>query len=275
MISVVIPLYNKEQYILPTLHSLLEQQGVEFEVIVVDDGSTDGSVAAVERLQDKRITLVQQPNGGPSSARNTGVRHAHFDWVLYLDADDKLLPDALATFAKYIRSQQGIDCFCCNFYTEQGGKRRLFATRYPEGLIPNNFRAFLFHRCFPRTGTAVFRKDFLSQHPFKEYLRRYEDLEQLFQMFPYGKFYRISQPLFVYNTDGCAASQPRKNWKEDFAAYIDIDDQLSWRNIALYDFFLKAKNDYPIESFFHYKEYSRKKTLYCFTLFIKFLTKLI
>ena len=90
MISVVIPLYNKEASIKQALMSVLSQSYQEFEVVIVDDGSTDNSVAKVEEIQDSRIRLIRQENGGPSKARNTGVKNAKGEWILFLDADDEL-----------------------------------------------------------------------------------------------------------------------------------------------------------------------------------------
>ena len=95
MISVVIPLYNKEASIKQALMSVLSQSYQEFEVVIVDDGSTDNSVAKVEEIQDSRIRLIRQENGGPSKARNTGVKNAKGEWILFLDADDELLPNAI------------------------------------------------------------------------------------------------------------------------------------------------------------------------------------
>lgn len=90
MISVVIPLYNKEPIIKKTLNSVLSQDYSDFEVVVVDDGSTDNSVAIVESIAGPRIRLIKQENGGPSKARNTGVKNAKGDWIVFLDADDEL-----------------------------------------------------------------------------------------------------------------------------------------------------------------------------------------
>lgn len=95
-ISVVIPLYNKEKSIAQSLQSVLNQSYTDFEIVVVDDGSTDKSVEIVEGIEDARLKLFKQPNAGPSKARNTGVGHASGEWIVFLDADDELLPNALS-----------------------------------------------------------------------------------------------------------------------------------------------------------------------------------
>lgn len=76
LISVVIPLYNKEETIEQSLNSVLLQKGCEFEVVVVDDGSTDNSVEQVKKINNSKIKLVSQSNGGPGAARNTGAQAA-------------------------------------------------------------------------------------------------------------------------------------------------------------------------------------------------------
>lgn len=89
MISVVIPLYNKEEYIERAIKSVLSQTFQNFEIIVVNDGSTDNSVRAVENILDSRIHLVNQTNMGVSAARNRGVEESSFEYIAFLDADDK------------------------------------------------------------------------------------------------------------------------------------------------------------------------------------------
>jgi len=88
MFSVVIPLYNKEAYVKSTLASVLQQTFEDFEVLVVDDGSTDDSVSVVNSLEDSRIRVVSQTNSGVSSARNRGVVEAKHEFIAFLDADD-------------------------------------------------------------------------------------------------------------------------------------------------------------------------------------------
>jgi glycosyltransferase involved in cell wall biosynthesis len=93
-VSVIIPAYNAEKYIVETVQSALDQTCQDLEVIVVDDGSKDGTLTALEVFGD-RIRVHQQPNGGVARARNTGVSLARGSWVAFLDADDLWLPHKL------------------------------------------------------------------------------------------------------------------------------------------------------------------------------------
>lgn len=101
MISVVIPAYNAEKTIAATLESVLAQSFPPHEVIVVDDGSKDGTPAVVESFAP-RVRLVRQANAGPSAARNNGIRSASGDWIALLDADDTWHPDKLAVQAEQL-----------------------------------------------------------------------------------------------------------------------------------------------------------------------------
>jgi glycosyltransferase involved in cell wall biosynthesis len=91
-VSVVVPLYNKERYVRRALDSIAVQTFRDFEVIVVDDGSSDGGPEIAASFDDERFRLVRQPNAGPASARNRGLAQARGEFVAFLDADDAWRP---------------------------------------------------------------------------------------------------------------------------------------------------------------------------------------
>ena len=98
--SIVMPLYNKEREVGRAVRSVLGQTVADFELIVVDDGSTDESASRVREFADPRIRLLEQPNAGVAEARNAGVRAARGGWVAFLDADDEWRPDFLETLRR-------------------------------------------------------------------------------------------------------------------------------------------------------------------------------
>ena len=93
-VSVVIPAYNRASLVGQAIDSALAQTFTDREIVVVDDGSTDGTAAAVETYGD-RVRLVRKPNGGEASARNAGIREAKGTWIAFLDSDDLWEPEAL------------------------------------------------------------------------------------------------------------------------------------------------------------------------------------
>lgn len=95
--SIVVPLYNKAPYIETALRSVLDQSISDFELIVIDDGSTDGGAELVRAFDDPRITVIRQANGGVSRARNVGISMAQGEWVAFFDADDWMHPEYFAT----------------------------------------------------------------------------------------------------------------------------------------------------------------------------------
>jgi glycosyltransferase involved in cell wall biosynthesis len=102
MISVIIPLFNKEDYIAETINSILNQTYKDFEVIVVNDGSTDNSLQVLEKYKDERLKIFSIENAGVSIARNFGVQNAKYHYVAFLDADDYWDKNFLSEMAQLI-----------------------------------------------------------------------------------------------------------------------------------------------------------------------------
>ena len=134
MISVVIPLYNKEQSIYSTLQSVCEQTYTDIEIIVVNDGSTDDSAAVAASYPDTRIRIINKENGGVCSARNRGIQEAKGDYVALLDGDDQWDKEYLAEQVMMIHDFPEAAMWGINFAEVRNGQLiRTLATGLPDG----------------------------------------------------------------------------------------------------------------------------------------------
>ncbi len=145
MISIVIPLYNKEKQIMNTLFTVLQQTFQNFEVVIVDDGSTDNSIEEVKKIHDSRIRIIHQINMGVSAARNRGVEVAKYNLVAFLDADDEWKSEYLET--QYYLYQKYPECsvYTCNyeFQHSDGKVSNTIIHKLPfqeeDGILSNYF----------------------------------------------------------------------------------------------------------------------------------------
>ena len=146
-ISVVIPLYNKAPHIQRALQSILRQTFQNFEIIVVNDGSTDDSEEKATEISDARIRLVNQENSGVSAARNRGIEESTSELIAFLDADDEWMPRHLETVLRLYNNFPDCGAFATARISHSFGGKRVKAQyrEIPggdwEGIIPNYFRS--------------------------------------------------------------------------------------------------------------------------------------
>jgi glycosyltransferase involved in cell wall biosynthesis len=112
LISIIIPCYNAANFILDTLQSILSQKNVEFELIIIDDGSTDNSEQLIKSLMDNRIYYYFQANSGVSSARNAGLEKAKGIYIVFFDADDLMSEDFLSSRKQVLEGNLQFDFVC-------------------------------------------------------------------------------------------------------------------------------------------------------------------
>lgn len=161
-ISVVIPMFNSEESIERALDSVVNQSFRAYEIIIINDGSTDGSLAIVENYRKKSpdtvLKIVSQGNSGVSKARNAGMRAASGDYIALLDADDEWLPNKLEMQMNVLEQHGDIDFLGC---ARNGEVLKIFWKEI-NSLHKATVRELLI-KMYPQTSTAIFKRSLFVQ----------------------------------------------------------------------------------------------------------------
>ena len=201
-VSVILPLYNRAASIDRAVRSVLDQRFADFELIVVDDGSTDRSADIVSGIDDPRLRLVRQPrNLGGNAARNRGIRESEGAILAFLDSDDYFLPDKLGFTVAYFERRPEIDVLLDSYIKSypQSGKR-------PDAGMPNpvlddneRIREALFNRSLKKAtpGIAVRRDAAFRAGLFDEELRRRQDLDFILRLLKVARCASTTELLWV------------------------------------------------------------------------------
>lgn len=199
MFSIIIPLYNKELSITKTLQSVLGQIFKDFEVLIINDGSTDKSLEKVKAFIDKRIRIINQENGGVSRARNRGVKEAKYDWIAFLDADDLWMDEHLDTFKKSIDKYKNQKVFS-NSYIDSNAK---LPKKMDDSvmLIDNYFNEASKRQFFWTSVSCINRQVFDNVGFFDETLSRGEDLELWTRIARIYNFVNSKKITAIYRLD--------------------------------------------------------------------------
>ncbi len=222
--SVVIPVYNKATYLKETIQSVLDQRDVTFEIILVNDGSTDNSEEIIKEFLSDHILLINQSNQGVSAARNTGIAAAKSDYIAFLDADDVWDPSYLTTISKLISTFDTIHVFATQCIIEN--KKRSIAPVYSiADLKPNEtrvlpfFESSLISSLLTSSSTVVHKSALAEIGDFNIHLQSTEDTDYWIRL---GLKYAIAfknTPLATYRFDGSSLS----NSKIDFKKVLNLD----------------------------------------------------
>lgn len=176
-VSVVIPCYNSENWIGRAIDSALAQQGVTVDVIVIDDGSSDGSLGVI-RSYGKRIRWETGPNRGACAARNRGLSLAHADYVIFLDADDYLEGPLLRTAVTFMSAQRAELAFAA-LKTHYSGRDSMF---FPSTSSLREISISFLTEGFVTPCSTVWLTKFIRQvGGWRDNLRRYQDYEVVFR----------------------------------------------------------------------------------------------
>lgn len=205
-ISVVIATYNRARFLPETVESVLKQSLRDFELIVVDDGSTDGTFQMLESYGD-RLRVFHQENRGPSAARNLGVRNSRGRWIAIQDSDDICLPDQLEFLLDYAEKNPDLGMVFANG-AYLGGREHKRDTIIPKEksarLARDGVRLVdLFEKSIVRLQAAlVSRESFLAIGGLDEELRICMDLDLSFRLFMRYPVAYLDRVVFLYRKHG-------------------------------------------------------------------------
>jgi hypothetical protein len=207
--TVVMPLYNQARYVAEALDSVLTQTYRDLEVIVVDDGSTDGGADVVRSVADSRVKCVRQQNQGVSVARNHGISMATGEYVAFIDSDDHWLATFMERNVRFVESYPSVSIVYTNAFAGPNGQPRIDRALQNEGIVTDYFRAVL--RCHKHLGNSsamMVRKDTLCRAGgFPIGVKYNEDQDLWMRLAWIGIVGFIPEPLSVYrdNPAGSAA----------------------------------------------------------------------
>lgn len=226
--SVTIPAYNAQATLAETVASVLAQTYADWEVVICDDGSTDGTRALAERLsaEEPRIRVVSQENRGSGGAYNTAVRAARSDLLVMLSADDLLLPGHLAAFDAAIAADESVSIFTCDGYFQYED-----GTRTPQDLNagwadPSRCTmADLLNACFYGIGAVYRREVFDTVGGFREDIYAEDYLFWLHAMARGCTHLLVDQPLSVHRRNAAQKSAAALKMREaDVRAIGEVID---------------------------------------------------
>lgn len=218
MFSIVVPLYNKEKEIKRTLESIFAQTFGDYEIVIVDDGSTDSSLKVLENnFQDSRIRIIRQVNRGVAAARNKGISEAKYHYIALIDADDEWKPDYLQTQAKLIETYPDCSVFATDYEWQfHDGKKlnniiRKLPFKTDEGEISNYFEIASLSNPPLWTSAVVAKKSAFEEiGGFPLGIKSGEDLLTWARLACRFKIAYNRTPLAIFNVEGYETKEKPK-----------------------------------------------------------------
>ena len=237
-VSIVMPAYNRAGSIRMSVDSILRQTFTDFELIVVDDGSSDGTMDLLADVTDPRLMRLANPrNMGAGAARNTGIKAARGDWVAFQDSDDEWLPRKLAKqMARLVLSgTEVVGCYCgmVTIWDREDRPREVSPTatgRIAIEYVPDprihtvegDIRPSLLHANLVSTQTLVARRDALLQiNGFDETLLALQDWECVLRLAKLGTFVFVDEPLVLQFFSDNSLTRSRRNRAEARARILE------------------------------------------------------
>lgn len=223
-ISVLIPVYNNEQYIEDCIKSISNQTLQDIEIIIINDGSTDNTKNIIENLQkkDNRIQVINKKNTGYGDSLNTGIQKAKGEYIAIVESDDYIKDTMLETLFEYAK-KHNCEITKANFYNA-GNKQKEYTSKYFNNTIENitTFPQMILIQ--PSIWSSLYKKDFLTKNNIKFSTSKgasYQDISFHFiSMFLAKGIFFLNMPLYYYRTNNSNSSTHSND--KPFAIYKEL-----------------------------------------------------
>ena len=217
MFSVIIPAYNSEKFIEKSITSVLKQIYTDFELIIVDDGSTDGTRYIVEQFVDERIQYVYQENGGVSAARDTGILKSSGEYVCFLDSDDEWKSNHLEVLCDLIRMYSNCGIFITGYDIRLNNGNIVHRSQDMFKNIPNDnltsdngYDVLINHGYFCHNNTICCRREVFNKVGlFMVGVKNGEDDDMWYRIFAYYSVAISKKATTIYDRANCGATGQR------------------------------------------------------------------
>lgn len=224
-LSIIIPVYNKAEYVARCLNSIIEQDYTDFEIIIIDDGSTDESASIIKQFTDKRINLIHTVNQGVSAARNRGMAEAKGKYLLFVDSDDYISPHYLNNIMQ-TSSSCDVDLYVWGITKDYTNGRQIFKVPKKQGLLQagefiHEMVEEQYHRHVGIMGyipNKLIKRDMVMKHglKFDTHKRLLEDYDFFLS------YYSHVQTAYFFNESGYHYMEhPTVSGKVDYLSLID------------------------------------------------------
>lgn len=261
MFSVIIPLYNKEASITNTIRSVLDQTFQDFEIVVINDGSTDRSAKIVSEINDSRIRLMHQENQGVSAARNKGINEAKNDWIAFLDGDDIWKENHLEEHSKLIQYFPENKVFATSFEYSDGRPMPENVDNNETFVVDNYFKRMIGEKLISTVIVVVHKSCIGIVGGFNEKLKWGEDLdlwERLSRKFQIVKSREITA---IYRVDAENRSNQSFSLKYSNIYYYKLNLAASEEELIYYKKRIVRKLRYLLRNL-HFISFFRLKLKY-------------
>jgi len=264
-VSVIVPAYNSEKYIVRCVKSIINQTLKEIEIIVVNDGSTDNTKDLIKNLalKDNRIIIINKKNGGLSSARNAGLDIAKGEYIQHLDGDDWIESKACEDTYQYA-SKNSVDIVVCDYYrdNDKGGIKYIRDLKSEKSISSNEeyLRYFFQRKTIPAVWNKLIKKELYKDIRHPEGIFQGEDVAVMPRLVLRAKKIEKLNKAFVHyivNPDSITNYETTKKMYQLFEAYDEIESFL--KRIGKYK---KFKDDLMLMRYINFIAFIRRKPFY-------------